>query len=152
MSSDEAPFSELVNKPVATIDRLARARSLLLKRRNEEDLVLTTATRARQDSEVVEATLRLFAALLRHKVAPDVLAEVLLDAFPWVRYLPAGDAPMFVAELVDTLRAIEDLDTPHQWSSCSTNDGTPPRYTPTQSLQRSSPEVRPATTAPCAGR
>ena len=40
------------------------------------------------------------------------LVDVVPDAFPWVRFLPAEDVRAFVVELVNTLRAVEDLDHP----------------------------------------
>ena len=40
------------------------------------------------------------------------LVDVVPDAFPWVRFLPAEDVRAFVVELVNTLRAVEDLDNP----------------------------------------
>lgn len=41
------------------------------------------------------------------------MGEVLFsEAFPWVRFLPREDVQAFLVELVETLRAVEELDSP----------------------------------------
>ncbi len=108
----ETPFSELINKPVRTIERLAssRAHSLRLRRRDDDDLVLTTASRYEQDHAVLVSASRLFAALLRDGGADNVMLRVLPEAFPWVRFLPDADTRQFLDELVQMFRSVEDLD------------------------------------------
>lgn len=109
----EAPFSDLVNKPRDTVAALLQARGRLvrLRRRDAEDLVLTTAARYEQDHEVVSAATRLAVALTRHgESGRALLLEVLPEVFPWVRFLPADDVRQFLDELVGTLQAVEDLD------------------------------------------
>src|ERR1700728_619964 len=54
----EANLSDLLNKPKATLARLADNRRLVLHRRDAEDLVLTTAERAAADTAVVRDTTR----------------------------------------------------------------------------------------------
>lgn len=109
----EVLFSELVNKPRDTVTKLGRSRELLVRRRDGEDLVLTTATRAEQTTEFVSATTRLFAALMQHgEQARALLLDVLPEAFPWVRFLPTEDVQTFLVELIGTLRAVEELDSP----------------------------------------
>ncbi|WP_433869805.1 hypothetical protein [Saccharopolyspora sp. CA-218241] len=109
----EASFSELLNHPKATVDRLGRtkARALRLRRRGEEDLVLTTASRAEQENELTSATTRIFVALVRHdRASLSLLVDVVPEAFPWVRFLPSEDVRRFVVELVETLRAAETIE------------------------------------------
>lgn len=106
-------FSELVNKPTATVAKLKATRDLRLRRRDDEDLVLTTAARAEQDSEMVSATTRMFVALMQHdEQARSLLLDVIPQAFPWVRFLPREDVQAFLIELVATLRAVEELHSP----------------------------------------
>jgi hypothetical protein len=115
MSAPEVPFSELVQKPTDTVARLTmtRGQTLRLRRRDAEDLTLTTATRAEQEHTVVSATTRMFVALMqRDEAARSLLIDVVPEAFPWVRFLPAQDVRAFVLELVDTLRAADALDNP----------------------------------------
>jgi hypothetical protein len=108
----ETPFSDLVNKPRETLAAMARsgARSLRLRRRDAEDLVLTTASRHEQDHTVVSAATRVIVALTHTDGAEGLLLKILPGVFPWVRFLPAEDLPVFAHELVDTLRAVDDLD------------------------------------------
>ncbi|SFS44867.1 hypothetical protein [Saccharopolyspora flava] len=112
-SKVEAQFSELINRPKDTVAKLATGRELLLHRRDAEDLVLTTATRAEQDNQVVSATTRMFVAMMRHdKQARALMLDVVPQAFPWVRFLPTEDRREFLVELVETLRAVDDIENP----------------------------------------
>ena len=107
----EANLSDLLNKPKATLARLASSRRILLHRRDDEDLVLTTAERAAQDSAVVSTTTRLFTEMMRRDPAVMTLAvEVLPAVFPWVRHLPDNAKRDFAAEWLETLSAAADLD------------------------------------------
>jgi hypothetical protein len=108
----ETPFSELINKPVRTVERLtgSTAHSLRLRRRDDDDLVLTTATRYEQDHAVLNAAIRLFVALLRDGDAESYMLRVLPDVFPWTRFLPGDESQDFLNELVGTLLAAGDLD------------------------------------------
>lgn len=105
MSVVEKNLSDLLNKPTATLARLGSTRQLVLHRRDDEDLVLTTAARAAQDSDVMTATSHMFSAMARTTRGHDVILDVLPYAFPWVRYLPTRDLREFATELVETLSA-----------------------------------------------
>ncbi|MFF6803606.1 hypothetical protein [Streptomyces sp. NPDC012616] len=103
-------FSELVNKNKQTLARLKESPRLLLLRRDGEDLVLTTATRAEQDQTVVSAATRMLAALARREPGSrELLLGILPDAFPWIRFLPEADVHAFAVELVDTMRAADSV-------------------------------------------
>lgn len=107
----EANFSELINKPKDTLAGLTTARQILLRRRDAEDLVITTAARIEQDSEVVSASTRMFVALMTHDdAARSLLLNVIPEVFPWVRFLPEESVRAFVVELVDVLRAADSVD------------------------------------------
>jgi hypothetical protein len=108
-----AAFSDLINRPKDTLAELVKSRvaALLLRRRDAEDLVLTTATRHEQEHAVVTAATRLAVALMQRADADGILIEILPDVFPWVRFLPQNDVRAFLGELVHTLRAADDLDT-----------------------------------------
>jgi hypothetical protein len=109
--ASEANLSDLLNKPKATLARLASNRRLLLRRRDAEDLVLTTAERAAQDTAVVRDTTRLFREMVRSDPAVMALAvQVLPAVFPWVRHLPEDAWGEFAAEWLDTLTAATELD------------------------------------------
>jgi hypothetical protein len=105
----EANISDLLQRPTATLAGLkGRASRLLLHRRDGEDLVVTTASRYAQEHEVVTAASKVFRYLAR--TDPEAAAELMLEVFPWVQFLPADDGQMFVAEFVKVLHASGDLD------------------------------------------
>ncbi|MGW4457738.1 hypothetical protein ACWEJQ_16300 [Streptomyces albidoflavus] len=112
MSTDGASvhFSELVNRNRRTLARLEGSRSLLIRRRDGEDLVLTTASRAEQDRTVVSAATRMLMAMARREPGSmELLLDLLPDAFPWVRFLSEADLHAFAVELVDTMRAADSV-------------------------------------------
>jgi len=107
----EVNLSDLLNKPKATLARLASNRRLVLHRRDAEDLVITTAERAAADNAVVRDTTRLFREMMRKDPTVMTLAvQVLPAVFPWVRHLPEEAWGEFAAEWLDTLSAAGDLD------------------------------------------
>ncbi|MEV0279431.1 hypothetical protein AB0I22_23995 [Streptomyces sp. NPDC050610] len=106
----EVNFSELINKPKATLAGLAGAKRILLRRRDAEDLVITTAARVEQDAQIMSAGTRMFVALVRHDTAArSLLLEIIPEAFPWVRFLPEKSVRAFAAELAEVLPAAESL-------------------------------------------
>ncbi|BCN66519.1 hypothetical protein RE9431_49740 (plasmid) [Prescottella equi] len=115
MSVDEVTFSELQLQGKATVERLRRspAQSLLVRRRDAEDLVLTTAARAELEHTAASVTTRMFVALMqRDPRARELVTDVLPEVFPWVAFLSREEVQEFVVELVETLRAAESLDNP----------------------------------------
>lgn len=115
MSVDEVTFSELQLQGKATVERLRRspAQSLLVRRRDAEDLVLTTAARAELEHTAASVTTRMFVALMqRDPRARELVTDVLPEVFPWVTFLPREEVQEFVVDLVETLRAAESLDNP----------------------------------------
>jgi hypothetical protein len=107
----DANLSDLLNKPKATLARLASNRRLVLHRRDAEDLVITTAERAAADTAVVRDTTRLFREMMRKDPMVMTLAiQVLPAVFPWVRHLPEDAWGEFAAEWLDTLGAAGELD------------------------------------------
>ncbi|EUA08697.1 hypothetical protein I553_9753 [Mycobacterium xenopi 4042] len=84
-----------------------------MRRRDAEDLVLITASRAAQQREAASATSRLFVAMMQHgRGARDLVTEALPDAFPWVAFLSQEEVHEFVDELVATMRAADSIDNP----------------------------------------
>lgn len=111
----EVTFSELQLQGKATVERLRKspAQSLLVRRRDAEDLVLTTAARAELEHTAASVTTRMFVALMqRDRGARELVTDVLPEVFPWVAFLPKEEVQEFVVELVATLRAAESLDNP----------------------------------------
>ncbi|WP_007024123.1 hypothetical protein [Saccharomonospora iraqiensis] len=111
----EVNFSDLSRSGGEVLDKVSNspARAVRVRRRDvaDDDLVLMTESRARDEHEVMSATTRLFVAMMRdNDRARSLLMDVLPTAFPWVRFLPREDVQAFVVELVQTLDAAEDLD------------------------------------------
>ena len=115
-AASEINFSDLSNKPADSVRKLQESpnQTLLVHRRGEEeDLVLTTVSRANEVREVVSTTTTLFIALMQeHHEIRGLVTEVMPKAFPWVRFLPRDDMRAFVVELVETLEAANSLGTP----------------------------------------
>lgn len=108
-----ANFSELVQRPKDTVEKLRfNARhALLLTRRDDQDLYLTTAERAEQVTEVLDSTTRVFVALMQSDpAARELLLNVFPAAFPWVKFLPEEAVREFLVEFVETARASAELD------------------------------------------
>jgi hypothetical protein len=107
----EANLSDLLNKPKATLARLADNRRLVLHRRDAEDLVITTAERAAADTAVVRDTTRLFREMIRKDPMVMTLAvQVLPAVFPWMRHLNDDERQEFAAEWLEALGAAGELD------------------------------------------
>lgn len=112
----EVTFSELIQRPTETVDKLksSRSRALRVNRRgNEEDLILTTAARATQDGELVEVATRLLRAVMTDPVVRSkYLMSILPQVFPWIRFLIPEDQTTFVQELIATMDASDEVGSP----------------------------------------
>lgn len=109
----DANFSELIQKPKDTVARMQgslRKGMRLHRRGGDEDLYLTTASKADEVVEVVDSTTRMFVALMKEDPnAITLLTKVFPEAFPWVRFLPQNAVQEFLVEFVSTARASTDL-------------------------------------------
>lgn len=111
----EVSWSDLLNKPTPTVERLEadRHRALRIRRRDGEDLVLITASRASQEHELVEITRRLLFAVMRDPaLRSHHLVDLLPAVFPWVRFLPQDDLVLFLEELIAVFDASVELGNP----------------------------------------
>ena len=113
---DVVSFSDLQLRGKATVEtwlRTSADRVLLVRRRDAEDLVLTTASRAAQARETSSVTSRLFVAMMQHDPhSQDLVADVVPEIFPWVAFLSREEVHAFVVELVSTIKAAESIDNP----------------------------------------
>jgi hypothetical protein len=107
MTTAEIPFSQLIRQPKATMAKLESSprRRLRLDRRDGEDLILESASRAEAEDEALIMASRLFFSLAEKSEGSRVLLLSLADVFPWVRFLPQDDVRAFLGEFVETLRA-----------------------------------------------
>ncbi|MEU0647076.1 hypothetical protein [Streptomyces umbrinus] len=108
--ADQVPFSELMRKQSEVAERAAHGKGVLLRRRNEEDLVLMSATQAESTARGFSVASRMFVSLMKQDAGARGLLMVLPDVFPWVRYLSDDDVREFLVELVQTINACDDLD------------------------------------------
>lgn len=113
---DTVSFSDLQLRGKATVEawlRKSNSRVLVVRRRDAEDLVLTTASRAEQAREASSVTSRLFVALMQHDPhVRELVTDVVPEVFPWVAFLSRDELRQFVIELVSTMRAAESIDNP----------------------------------------
>jgi hypothetical protein len=109
-------FSDLQLRGKATVEGWLRDpanRFLVVRRRDAEDLVLTTASRAAQAREASSVTSRIFVALMqRDPHVRDLVTDVMPEVFPWVAFLSRDEVREFVVELVSTMKAAESIDNP----------------------------------------
>ncbi|WP_024445144.1 hypothetical protein [Mycolicibacterium iranicum] len=113
---DVVSFSELQLRGKATVEAWLQKsvnRALVVRRRDAEDLVLTTASRARQAREASSVTSRLFVALMQHDPhVRDLVTDVVPQVFPWVAFLSREEVREFVVDLVSTMKAADSIDNP----------------------------------------
>jgi hypothetical protein len=110
-TGDAVAFSDLINKPVATIRRLLYARRLRLVRRDAEDLVLISAATYDQHTVVVHAVTLMIASLARRREHLGATVDnIVADGFPWTRFLPPNEVREFTKELTETLQAADSID------------------------------------------
>ncbi len=110
-ATTEVPFSQLVQKPKATVAQLEAdpRHRLRLDRRDGEDLILESAARAEAEDEALSMASRLFFSLMKDDEGARSLLFALPEVFPWVQFLPTDDVRSFLIELVSTVRASTDL-------------------------------------------
>lgn len=111
MATIAIPFSQLIQQPKATMARLEQSprRRLRLDRRDGEDLILESASRAEAEAEALDLASRLFFSLVKNDDGARLLLLSLPDVFPWVQFLPQEGVRAFLVELVETLRAAASL-------------------------------------------
>jgi hypothetical protein len=110
-ANEELPFSEFLHRPGAAAERLNMVRALRLRRRDAGDLALIRADQMERDGIVVDFTARLLAGLVRSEPL-DAVRRVLVDALPWVTFLPEEDVDQLLADVVRVAQgaaALENL-------------------------------------------
>ena len=146
MTTLEIPFSQLIQQPKATMAKLESSprRRLRLDRRDGEDLILESASRAEAEDEALSMASRLFFFLVKNDEGARLLLLSLADVFPWVRFLPQDDVRAFLVELVETLRAAASV------SNLAAVDPVVAAWKATAEIH-SDPELLKAATAPLDG-
>jgi hypothetical protein len=106
----EVNFSDLLQRPKDTLANLrSGSRRIRLRRRDDEDLMLTTASRDAQEREVVRAATRVFQYLCTTDL--DAAADLIVHVFPWLRFLPGPAIDDFLHQFLEVLESTADLDT-----------------------------------------
>jgi hypothetical protein len=108
-AQEEVPFSEFLHRPGAAAERLNEVRALRLRRRDAEDLALIRADQMEREAVVVDFTARLLAGLVRTG-SPGAVRRVLVEALPWVTFLPDPDVDQLLSELVTVAQGAASLD------------------------------------------
>jgi hypothetical protein len=106
-------FSDLLQRPNETVEKLKASRNHALRvhrRGSEDDLILTTVDRVREEHELAEVTVRVLRAVMSNPVVRSLyLLDILPQIFPWVTFLPPEDRIVFAQELVDVMDASAEL-------------------------------------------
>lgn len=103
----EHPFSDLLRRPKEVTDDVESG-DVVLRRRDEPDLRLTRADRESHRAEAFAAMSRALRNLAVHSRA--ALNDALLDAFPWLEFLPAADRRLFLDEFSRVVTAAAAVD------------------------------------------
>ncbi len=103
----ERQFSDFLRHP-KDVTQDVDASDVLLKRRDEPDLVLSRADRDEDRSEAFGALARTIRNLASH--SPAALSDALVESFAWLEFLPAKDRASFVNEFARVVVASSDID------------------------------------------
>jgi hypothetical protein len=106
---EEVPFSEFLHRPAAAAERLNVIRALRLRRRDADDLALVRADQMEREAVVVDFTARLLAGLIRSG-SLEAVRRVLVEALPWLTFLPEADVDQLLSELVTVTQGAASLD------------------------------------------
>ena len=106
MRVTERPFSDLLRRPKDVASDVEEG-DVVLRRRDEPDLWLSRADREAERSAAFTAVARALRNVATH--SPVALADALVDAFPWVEFLPPADRRSFAEEFSRTVTAAAEL-------------------------------------------
>ena len=115
-------WSELARDP-KSVAAIADQHEVRVKRRDGADLLLVRADHHQYRHSAAITAARAMRAVFRH-VGPDVVADALLDEFPWIAVLPKSDRAELVKEFIQGIQASADLgqwslveQTMHEWAN-----------------------------------
>lgn len=108
---NEVQWSELARDP-KSVAAIADQHEVRVKRRDGADLLLVRADHHQNRHSGAVTAARAMRSVFRH-AGPDVVADALLDEFPWISVLPKSDRAEFVQEFVQAIMASAELS---QWS------------------------------------
>jgi hypothetical protein len=108
---NEVQWSELARDP-KSVAAIADQHEVRVKRRDGADLLLVRADHHQNRHSAAGIAARAMRSVFRH-AGPDLVADALLDEFPWIAVLPKSDRAEFVQEFIQAINASADLG---QWS------------------------------------
>ncbi|MFD4644572.1 hypothetical protein ACFWN2_45205 [Lentzea sp. NPDC058436] len=119
---NEVQWSELQRDP-KSVAAIADQHEVRVKRRDGADLLLVRADHHQYRHSAAIIAARAMRAVFR-QVGPDVVADALLDEFPWIAVLPKSDRAELVKEFIQGIQASADLgqwalvaQTMHEWAN-----------------------------------
>ncbi|HEY9523562.1 MAG TPA: hypothetical protein VIR33_09995 [Thermopolyspora sp.] len=110
MAMPTVPFSDLSKHSKQVAEIIDRFHRVHVKRRDGEDLYISTARHDRQREETADVAARMIAALMTSAEGAHAVLGALPAVFPWARHLSADEMHEFVQELVEATRDTVDLD------------------------------------------
>lgn len=110
MSAMTISFSELSKNSKRVADAVERIQRVHVRRRDGEDLYLTTARHDEQRAETAAITARLISALVRNDEGVQVVRHALPEVFPWVRHLSGDEVREFVVDIVHATRDAAEIE------------------------------------------
>ncbi|MEU7830518.1 MULTISPECIES: hypothetical protein [unclassified Nonomuraea] len=110
MATPTVPFSDLSKHSKRVAATLSRVHRLHVKRRDGEDLYITTARHDGERKETADVVSRLLAALVASDEGTRAVERALPVVFPWARHLSVGERQEFFRDIVDATRDVVDLD------------------------------------------
>jgi hypothetical protein len=102
MKTTRAPYSSFLRGPASVLPRLDDA-DVVLERRDEENLVLTTLRRFAAREEGAALAGRLIAKMIEKD--RSMIDELLGSEFPWMRWLPDEEKDLALADIIGELVA-----------------------------------------------
>ena len=103
----ERTFSEFLRHPNEVVAELEE-HDVVLRRRDAPALRLRRDDRDVARLDAFEAFARVLRNLAVH--SPDALGAALVDAYPWVKYLPRAERELFAQELTQELVAAASIE------------------------------------------
>ncbi|MFB4280994.1 hypothetical protein ACBJ59_37295 [Nonomuraea sp. MTCD27] len=110
MTTPTVPFSDLSKHSKEVAETVSRVHRVHIRRRDGEDLYLTTAQHDREREETASVVAHLLAALVMSDEGARAVERALPAVFSWTRHLSAGERREFVQDLVDATKDAVDLD------------------------------------------
>jgi hypothetical protein len=110
MSAKAVTLSDFLRKPTQVVKKLDRSDVLLVRTGGKPALVLSLQPRVSASNSVHEMGMKLAADAISAVPEGRGRSELLVRRFPWVRFLPQGDRPLFERAFVETLLACASLD------------------------------------------